>query len=95
VDTLNINGVALRAEDADARRLAASLMGRARTAKKVAASRANAARATEARRGQSPSEETKAKLCAAQTARRERERAEREALGLADAPKRPRGRPKQ
>ena len=60
-------------------------MGKARTEKKVAASRVNASRAAESRRGVPVSDEHKAKLKAAQQARREREKQERAALGIAPA----------
>jgi hypothetical protein len=73
-------------------RQAMSVIGRARTEKKIAAARATA----EARKGKPLSEEHKAKLKESQRLRREREKEERAALGL-DAPqeKKPRGRPKK
>src|SRR5437879_4878578 len=91
-------------------RQAMSIIGRARTEKKIAAARATAA----SRRGSTWTEDQKEKQKEAQAARREREKQERIALGLAETdptekkrpgrprtrpieegPKRPRGRPKK
>ena len=75
-------------------RQARSILGSIKTEKKTASSRANIVHATEARTGATLSEEHKQRLRIAQAARRERERAEREAISP-PAPKRQRGRPKQ
>jgi hypothetical protein len=68
-------------------RQAMSIIGRARSPRKIEAARETAA----ARRGKPLSEAHKAKLRDAQAARRERERA---AAGPSE-PKRPRGRPRK
>ena len=69
-------GSLLRGEDAEARREAARMMGRARSEKKAASSRENG------RKGgvRIVTEEHREKLRIAQAARRERERLERAAL---------------
>ncbi len=74
-------------------RKAMSILGSARTEKKIAAARAVA----ESRKGTKWTEEQKQKLRAAQAARREREREEMEAAGLKEPvkEKRPRGRPRK
>lgn len=74
MDTEHSIGQVMHGDDAESRREAARMMGKARTEKKIAASRANVVRASEANRGKSPSEETRQKLREAQAARRERER---------------------
>lgn len=84
-------------DDIEARRRAASILGRARTPAKSKAGRENVKKATAATRGVPLSEEMKAKLRIGQQARRERERQERESSGLQPAPKekRPVGRPRK
>ncbi len=80
-------------DDVQVRRLIGVMMGSAKTGKKVEAARMVAQR----RRGTELSADVKAKLKAAQKARRERERQEKEAAGLVTVatPKRPRGRPRK
>jgi hypothetical protein len=73
--TQDANGALLHGEDANARREAARLMGKASTERKKAAARENGKKNTF-------TEETRAKLRAGQAARREREREEREAAGV-------------
>jgi hypothetical protein len=73
MDTPETPGKALNSDDPEARREAGRLMGSARTERKIAAARAVA----ESRRGVKWTEEQKARLRAAQQARRERERRER------------------
>ena len=91
MDTMNAPGRDLHSEDENARKSAASTMGKARTEKKIAAARATA----ESRRGVKWTDEQKAKLRESQAARREREAQERAALGLDAAPteKKKAGRP--
>lgn len=91
------DGEELQSDDVVARREAARMMGRAKTEKKSAASRANMEKLNIQRKGQAFSEEHKEKLKAAQAARRERERiAKSVVMPEADvAPKRPRGRPRK
>jgi hypothetical protein len=76
-------------------RQAMRVIGSRKTPRKTESSRANVARATEARTGQTLSEEHRAKLKAAQMARRERERVAQQALGAEAVPTEPRrrGRP--
>lgn len=90
-------GADLHGDDADARKEAARMMGRARTERKVNASRANAAKAAESRIGKTFTDEQRVKLKEAQRLRREREQAAREASGVAvpSAEKRPPGRPRK
>ncbi|MCW3050852.1 MAG: hypothetical protein JWN14_22 [Chthonomonadales bacterium] len=75
-------------------RQARSILGSIKTEKKTASSRANIVHATEARTGATLSEEHKQKLREAQAARRQREKAQRDAAAP-PAPKRPRGRPRK
>ena len=91
-------GAELQGADEEARKQAASLMGKARTEKKSSASRANVTKAQDAIRGKPISEDHKAKLREAQRLRREREKAEWLASGgtfAEPAPKRKPGRPKK
>ena len=91
-------GADLQGGTEEARRQAASMMGSARTEKKTASSRENAAKAAEARRGSKWTEEQRAKLREAQSARREREKQERmergEVVNTAGEKRKP-GRPKK
>lgn len=87
-------GANLQGGDEEARKKAASMMGKARTERKYAAAVANAQK----RKGKPLSEEHKAKLREAQQERREREQVERAALGLDAAEgteKKPVGRPRK
>lgn len=91
-------GAELQGADEEARSQAASLMGKARTEKKISASRANVTKAQDAIRGKPISEDHKAKLREAQRLRREREKAEWLASGGSSTesdPKRKPGRPKK
>ncbi len=88
-----LSGAHLRADAPDDRKEAARRLGMARTEKKAVAARANGAKNTF-------TEATRAKLRAAQAARRQRERAQREASGSVAAPTSPEpkkkpGRPKK
>ena len=108
MNTKNAPGRDLQGEDENARRAAASTMGKARTDRKLNALAENRAKFT------GHSEETRAKLRMAQAVRREREKQERAALGIVEPVKetkkpgrpakvrpdvetvpRPRGRPKK
>ena len=75
-------GSLLRSEDAEARREAARMMGRARSEKKAASSRENGKKGGV----RIVTEEHREKLRIAQVARRERERQERAALASGEAP---------
>jgi|SRR5579884_1763753 len=89
MDTIQTPGQALHSDEADARSEAARMLGRVRSERKAAAARANGAKGGT----HAFTEETRAKLRAAQQARRERERQAR----TAETPpveKRPVGRPK-
>ena len=82
METADELGSLLRGEDAEARREAARMMGRARSEKKAAASRENGKKGGV----RVVTEEHREKLRLAQTARRERERQERAALASSAAP---------
>ena len=93
MDTGKAGGL-LHGEDEEARRVAASLMGKARTEKKAVSSRANGAKSKQVVQ----SEEHRAKLRAAQAARREREKQEKSVNGVLPPEaqeKRKPGRPKK
>jgi hypothetical protein len=89
-------GADIRAEDENARKEAARLMGSVTSERKKKTSAENAKKSAQARTGRPLSEEHRAAQRAAQQARR---RAERIAQGLPpepeEKPKRPRGRPKK
>ena len=93
MNTEDTHGASLRGDDADARKQAASLMGQARTDRKIEAARENVAKATEARRGKPMSEEHKNKIAAARLAGEAARRQARPSLPVAE--KRGPGRPKK
>ena len=96
--TSDRGGVDLQGGTEEARREAASMMGKAKTERKSASSRANIAKATAARQGKPMSEEHKEKLREAYRIRQEKEWQEKLAQGdLPPEPKEKRkpGRPKK
>ena len=87
-------GADLHGDDADARKEAARMMGRARTERKVNASRVNAAKAAESRIGKTFTDEQRAKLKEAQRLRRERE-AQESGVAVQNPETKPVGRPRK